>query len=587
MIDIDSLFAEAARAMDGGNMQAARQLLARARKLAPNNPSVHLNSGEAEMAAGDLISAEGHFRNAISLDQDDADAQLALGTCLLANNSPAEAVEPLKFACRLAPEDAEARVHLANAYRRAGDPKQAIGTYQAALRMMPGYAEAQKGIAFSHMAAGDHPEADKAFVAMGKTAPLTPDVVIAWAQCLVKLRRYDDAIAKVDAIIAAAERVPSRQCARAHAIRGNALHALGRFDEAVSSCRSAIAAAPEIPEAYIALANMRELKDGDAAPLMELMANERLPVRERASAGFALARYLDRREDYDAAFTALDTANRLAALHIPFTPDALKSRFAAVRSAFDADFLSKTKKWGDKTQLPVFVCGMPRTGTTLTEQILAAHPKAAPGGERSDFQDLIAEIDDYPRGAGTLDKETVSKAADKILEGYRPEAGDALRFVDKRPGNYACLGLIATVFPGARVIHCRRDPRDVAVSCFEQDFTADARFMFDLEAFAVVYGEYLVMMAHWREVLPQSILEVDYEALVSDPEPHIRRIIDFCGLDWDDACLAPQDIVRPVDTPSSWQVRQPISAKSVGRWKRYERHLPESVLTLRNPDLPI
>ena len=110
--------------------------------------------------------------------------------------------------------------------------------------------------------------------------------------------------------------------------------------------------------------------------------------------------------------------------------------------------------------------------------------------------------------------------------------------------------------------------------------------MFDLEAFAVVYGEYLAMMAHWRAVLPLAILEVDYEALVSDPEPQIRRIIDFCGLDWDDACLAPQDIVRPVDTPSSWQVRQPISARSVGRWKRYERHLPEAILALRNPDLP-
>ena len=251
-------------------------------------------------------------------------------------------------------------------------------------------------------------------------------------------------------------------------------------------------------------------------------------------------------------------------------------------SAFDADLFWRTRCFGDADPQPIFVFGMPRSGTSLVEQILSSHSGVHGAGEILAMPNctrrLVAEIGpdtNYPSAVSRISAQLARHLATSYLNELRGTRFDAERITDKLPGNYAHLGLIAIILPEARLIHCRRNPLDVCLSNYMQHFGEGHGYTYDLTELGLVYRQYDRVMQHWRDVLPVQIHEVTYENLIVDQERHSRELIAFCGLEWEPACLDFFANDRAVATASQWQVRQPIYRSSVERWRQYEAHLGE------------
>ena len=232
-----------------------------------------------------------------------------------------------------------------------------------------------------------------------------------------------------------------------------------------------------------------------------------------------------------------------------------------------------------ETELPVFIVGMPRSGTTLVEQILCSHPRIFGAGELPDIPRMAEYLpmllntqEKYPACVTRIDNQTVQTMARRYLDHVSQMAGGAVRVIDKLPGNHQHLGFICTMYPRARIIHCCRDPLDTCVSCYCQQFE-HLPFTTSLEDIALTYRLYAQLMAHWRDVLPAQLFQVRYEELVENQEAVSRALLAFCGMEWDDRCLVFHETQRAIQTASGVQVRQPMYRSSIGRWKRYEKYL--------------
>jgi hypothetical protein len=316
----------------------------------------------------------------------------------------------------------------------------------------------------------------------------------------------------------------------------------------------------------------------------QLAAELNRPVPEplRAGVHFGLAQVADARGDYSQAADHLNLANAMTRAFFDargqaYNPGKFSTEISQLMDVFGADFFAQTRGYGVEDERPVFVVGMPRSGTTLVEQILASHPQVFGAGERRFAYQSLVRLAKEPgplgglvAGLGRPTPEAVRGSADWHLgELRRLDGGRATRVVDKMPENFMLLGWLAVVFPKARFIHCRRDVRDVALSCWMTNFS-HIRWANDLEHIAGRVQDYRRVMDHWRAVLPVPILEMDYEQLVADQEGESRKLVDWLGLNWDPACLEFYRSERLVKTASVTQVRQPMYSKSVGRWRHYE-----------------
>lgn len=242
---------------------------------------------------------------------------------------------------------------------------------------------------------------------------------------------------------------------------------------------------------------------------------------------------------------------------------------------FSRAWFERSGPRGSESQQPIFIVGMPRSGTTLTEQILASHPSVFGAGELPDLPRILKGLrPGYPAQVADFDSVRLAAVANEYLDGLRARApADARRVTDKLPLNFIHLGMIATLFPRAHIIHCRRDPMDVGLSCLIEQFDMDGDYTTCLEDFGDYFLQYERLMAHWRVVLPITMHEQCYEDLVAQPETSARALIESCGLEWDPMCLNFQQLERTVRTPSRWQVRQPIYLHSVGRWRNYAHQM--------------
>jgi hypothetical protein len=289
---------------------------------------------------------------------------------------------------------------------------------------------------------------------------------------------------------------------------------------------------------------------------------------------------LDDAGRFDEAFGLYEHANSLIlqmrrAVGAHHDGDLLSSRVDRSIATFTPNFFALTRDWGEASELPVFIVGMPRSGTTLVEQVASSHPDVFGAGELRDMANIASAItsDQWQRSM-------IASAAGEQLDRLRARGGSALRVIDKMPSNVGRMGLIATLFPSARVIFCRRDPRDTCLSCFFQRFSDGNLFSFDLAQCGRYHVQTDRLIAHWLNVLPLRMLQVQYEDLVTDLEGASRRIIDFLGLSWNPACANFHRTERTVQTASDWQVRQPIYTRSIGRWRNYERHLGPLLVAL-------
>ncbi|HEV3263738.1 MAG TPA: sulfotransferase, partial [Gemmataceae bacterium] len=381
----------------------------------------------------------------------------------------------------------------------------------------------------------------------------------------------------------------------AHCALGTVREELGDFPDAERCWRTALRYDPRLAGAYAALATLlrAKLPDEDLAGVHELLADPDLHPDRRCALQFGLAQVLDARGAYDAAGQSLREANALALAaarmrRLEYDPAAHERFISGMIAVCTPDFFERVRGFGLQTQRPIFIVGLPRSGTTLTEQILAAHSQVFGAGElrvgRDDFEALAAEDGHRLDALARLDATTTRRIAERHLARLHELSADRPRVADKMPENHIYLGLLATLFPNAKFIHCRRDLRDIAVSCWMTNFR-HIRWANDVDQITSRFAEYRRLMEHWRQVLPVSVLEVDYEDTVADLEGVARRLVAWCDLDWEPACLAFHEGKRPVRTASISQVRQPIYSRSVARWKHYEPTLEPLFAKLVCPSL--
>ena len=412
---------------------------------------------------------------------------------------------------------------------------------------------------------------------------MRPDHPQTLAALGILLRRAGDLPAAVNACRRAVQFAPG--FAEGWIGLGNALRSLGQFGEAISSYRRALAIDPDAAEAHRGLALTGAAPaPAEVARLAAILRSADAAVSDRVSVGFALGRALSDQDRYDEAFACYAQANALfrqaeAAAGRRFDAETLRRQIAGIIETCTADVLRAPPEAAVSSELPVFIVGMPRSGTSLIEQIVASHSRVFGAGELAEVGRIAARLRDGDAAEIPFrDPAEARRLAEAHLDRLRALAGEGgqerLRIVDKMPDNIFELGLIAALFPGARVILTRRDPRDTCLSCFFQRFGGSTQlFSYDLLDCGRRYLEQERLVAHWRQVLPLRMIEVEYETLVADLEAESRRLIEFLGLPWEAACLEFHRTDRAVLTASSWQVRQPLYTQSVGRWRAYRAHL--------------
>jgi hypothetical protein len=312
---------------------------------------------------------------------------------------------------------------------------------------------------------------------------------------------------------------------------------------------------------------------------METLAREldTLPPAERICLHFALAKAYEDCADPDRSFGHLCAGNALKRRSVAYDEAAVLGGLARLRAVFTPDLMRDRAGQGDPSATPIFVVGMPRSGTTLVEQILASHPHVFGAGELECFPTVVRELidgapnaDAFPELLRTIDAARLRGLGAAYRGAIEPLAPTARRITDKLPLNFTHVGLIHLALPNARIVHVRRDPLDTCLSCFSKLFTGNQPFTYDLGELGRYYRDYEALMAHWQRLLPAGVmLELQYEDLVADLDGQARRLVAHCGLDWNDACLAPHAAVRPVRTASVVQVRQPLYRDALGRAERY------------------
>ncbi|RWB01681.1 sulfotransferase [Mesorhizobium sp.] len=367
----------------------------------------------------------------------------------------------------------------------------------------------------------------------------------------------------------------------------SALSGLGRMDEAAAYLKQAIARRIGVPAAYNDLVQTRSFTEEpeELQSILRELGNPKLGSEGAQQLHHAAGKVLNDLKRYDEAFDHFNKAKQASGQR--FDIDLYRRWVDSMIETFTPDFLADRAGYGNPSEAPVFVVGMPRSGTTLTEQICASHPDVHGAGELSKLSRVANAIGLKTLSAGDLSQpitsitEDLSRTlAEEHLSYLRERAPSALRVVDKTPHNFELIGLIGLLFPNARIIHCRRDAIDNCVSCFVLNFSEAHSYNTDLNTLGLYYREYDRLMRHWNEVFPGLIFENRYETLVEDQEAQSRRLIDYLGLPWDDACLRFFDRDGSVNTPSRWQVRQPIYKSSVKRWKNYENEIQPLIQSL-------
>ena len=594
--------------LEYGRTDEAIARYAEALRLKPDFPRALNNLGNAFHARGKYAEAIDKYTEALRLDPDYPDAVNNLGAALKEQGKLAEAIDKYAEALRLKPDYPQALNNLGNALQEQGRHAEAIARYAEALRLKPDFPEALNNLGNALKEQGklteaidkyaealrlkpDYPEAlnnlGNAFKEQGRLAEavagyaealrLKPDYPEAWynrGNALQDQDKLDEAIACYRKALGLKPDYPDA-CFNL----GAALTVSGRLDEAYRAFDAAIGLTPRRGLFYRLLVDTgRVAPGGPHARRMEALLSGRdaLPEEDRMQLHFALGAVYADRGQRDESFRHLLAGNRLKRSRVAYDEAQTLAMFDRIRAVFTARLLDAGPRAGASPGLPVFVVGMPRSGTTLVEQILASHPEVYGAGELMDLPRLAGALESADDGAAfsealaVLPQEKLQTLAAAYLGRLRAYAPSAARIVDKLPDNFLRIGLIRMALPQARIIHVRRDPVDTCMSCFSKLFTSQLHFMYDLAELGRYYRAYEQLMEHWRRVLPPGVMiEVRYEDVVDDLEGQARRLIAHCGLDFDDRCLAFHRVPRVVRTASAAQVRRPLYHSSVGRWRAF------------------
>lgn len=568
-------------ALQRGKPAEALELLSRAVALRSEDASYHASLAEAYWALGELARAAECCRTALRLRPGDPEILCNLGSTLVDQSEIDAGIGHFREALAARPGFGVAHHNLANALRIKGEKAEALMHFRKAARAMPDNAEVRNALGQALLERGEPNEAFAEFREAVRLRPSFAQAVSNLGGTLRELGRLEEA----QACYREANRLQPNLAA-AWVGSGGILEELGESEHATTAYRNALLADPQQPGALARLATLLRdrLPENDRTKIENLLAQPGLAPERRWPLQFALAQVLDGLGDYQRAADLTLEANALRLADLKkqgrgYDPLAHAAFVDELISAFTPEYFERVHGFGLETERPVFVVGLPRSGTTLTEQILASHPQVFGAGElrlaRDSFEALAGVSETRPPLRVLLDDlgpQTARSLARRHLDALEALSGSADRVVDKMPENLLYLGLIATLFPRARLIHCRRDLRDVALSCWMTNFT-QLRWASNPLHIASRFAQAERLLAHWKRVLPIAILEVDYETMVDDLPSVARALVAWCGLDWNPACLEFHTTRRPVRTPSASQVRKPVYRSSIGRWKNYEPFL--------------
>ena len=599
-----------------GDLYAATQTVKGALQSWPEDDNLHRQSGDLYFNTGNLERAIKSYRRANEIAPNDPEISNNLAVALRNSGALDEAVDVLEEVIRKHPGLSLPLLNLGDTLRLQGELSLAIEKYRAVVRINPKDAAAYNSMGITLSMQGRVEEAISNFEDALKLNPQFPEVENNLANTLSSARRYEEAIDHATNAIRLRPDFSNAHFtlgnihklrennalaifhykkaigldprnAITHQSLGSTLTDTGQFAEAIEHLEESLHLNPNLFVVYqnlmaLAVQEKYDFSDGQIDRIHQLVNEKKLSNVDASRMNFTLGSLLDKKGEYDAAMRCFQTANNLqeriltAQRHV-FTSQEHTDSVDKIIGSFDSALMAGGLSSNLTTERPVFVIGMPRSGTTLVEQIIASHPQAAGVGELSEVAHLTGALSvmlqkDYPICMSRARSEQLFDLACQYEKRVSQLGADSLRVVDKMPDNFLHLGFIAMLFPNAHIVHCKRHPLDICLSCYKSDF-GGVRWAGNLENISLYFAQYHRIMEHWYRVLPLQIHDVVYEDLVTNHKATAQKLIENCGLEWNELCLDFYKGERAVRTLSRVQVRQPIYHSSIEGWRRYEKHL--------------
>lgn len=549
----------------------------------PNNPESHANIALAFKDQGNFEKAREHFRQSIRLNPDNPDTQNNLGNVLREMNQPQNAVKVYQRALRLKDDFAECWSNLAAALKESEQYSDAHRAVERALKLTPDFAQAHNNKGDILLAEAKYQDALGSYQ---RATEINPKYTAALINMAKAQRDMDDPVAALGTLQKALEMEPKNP--EAHHVMGVLLEQTGEPEQAAICFQKAIDQAPGMTIAHYFLAQIKDRKSSNAEfeAMLSTWDNSHMLPNDRMYLAFGLARVYEQRQRYDDAFTYLEKGNRIKAEIRPYDDEETRVYIDSLVNSANTAAKRLDTSAGNIDSRPVFVLGMPRSGTSLTEQILASHSEIAGTGELSYAYDMVHLIRDmtnkaFPDNMASLTADQYRELGDYYLSRHNATNLRQQYLVDKTPLNFQYIGVLGLVFPNAKFIHCHRDPVQNCFSIHKMPFDEKQTYAHDLTALGKYYKRYKHLMQCWHSLFPGRILDVAYEDTVTDIETQSRRMLAFLDLDFEDSVLQFHKTERLVKTPSAGQVRQPIYSDAMQSWKKYEKHLQPLITALK------
>lgn len=600
-----------------GRFRDGEQLLRRAIKQNPKIADLHFNLGNMLEQQGKLKQAAVAFENAVKLGMAGDQAHNNLGMVLVKLEKLSEAERSLQRAIELNPKNPSALSNYGLLLRKQDRADEAVKVFEKAIEVEPRFVEAYSNLGAVYKEQGDLVKAeeylrkalnidlqnsnvmnslaavllnkneDEAALALLQNAvnlsPQSVDINLNLAKVFVKL---EDDEAAIETYQSVEKLSPSNINAMAGI--GNLLSKQGKFDAAKKYFCKVLDLDHKSIVGRIGLISIDTpgVEDQKIKYLESAYPDFADSEDDKTSIAFCLGKVFEKGGDYTTAFNYLADGNRLKRASYDYTLKEDEEFFANIKEMFSAELFQNQLGSGSDDSTPIFILGMPRSGTTLTEQILSSHPQVYGAGELPDIRKLISqqcgagEYREFPKFLGQLDIGEISQMGKEYIEGLRKRDSSAERITDKMPHNFLHVGMIRLMLPNAKVIHCKRNPIDNCLSIFKQNFGGVHAYAYDQAELGGYHRLYQDLMAHWNKVMPGFMFELQYEDMVADQEGMTRKVLEFCDLPWDDSCLQFHKSERTVKTASYTQVRKKIYSDSVELWKRYEQELQPLVSAL-------
>ncbi len=544
--------------------------------MKPDHPEAHNNLAHSLQMLGRNEQAMAHYEKALAIKPGYVEARNNLGAMLQTLGRLAEAIPHYEMALAARPDYAAAHKNLGNVLGTLNRHQEAAVYLEQALALKPDDIEALIALGNTLLRLDQVDEAMARFERVLALNPANVDALNGLGSAVHMLGRSEEAILHYQSAIAI-----NPADVEAHSKLGDTLLALGRSKDANAAMERAVALSPRKAGYYWNLANAKRFAEDDPhLAAMKALTHRlgSLNEEEQIDLHFALGKAYSDLGAHAQSFEHVLAGNILMRQRVSYDEAKALGRFEQMRDVFTTSLLTEKRGLGDPSAVPVFIVGMPRSGTTLIEQILASHPKVFGAGELREMAALAEQVNgpdgtSVPEAVPAMSGERLRRLGADYLQAIRRSAPQAERITDKMPGNFLLAGLIHLALPNARIIHACRDLRDTAFSCFSLLFTRGQVYSYDMAELGRYCCGYQKLMAHWHNVMPGAILDVQYERVVADLEQQARRVIAHCGLAWDAACLDFYRTQRSVRTASAAQVRQPIYHSSIGRWRPHEDSL--------------